>query len=105
MKDGKTNPFILGKRVTVSRTTQTLRISSTGYADDAMIYAENWGDIWAMNQWTREFCRTHGFKISPKTKYFISDYKGPGDPRWLPTVEGGGKFFPQDPNTEFRYLG
>jgi hypothetical protein len=54
---------------------KTLRISSTGYADDAMIYAENWGDIWAMNQWTREFCRAHGFKISPKTKYFISDYK------------------------------
>ena len=50
-----------------------------------------------MNQWTREFCRAHGFKISPKTKYFISDYKGPEDPRWLPTVE--------DPNTEFRYLG
>src|ERR1700742_299676 len=58
-----------------------------------------------MNQWTREFCRAHGFRISPKTKYFISDYKGLGDPRWLPTVEGGGKFYPQDPNTEFRYLG
>src|SRR5256885_6590045 len=29
-----------------------------------------------MNQWTREFCRAHGFKISQKTQYFISDCKG-----------------------------
>ena len=99
------NPPLLRKTGYRFSNNKTLRISSTGYTDDAMIYAENWGDIWAMNQWTREFCRTHGFKISPKTKYFISDYKGPGDPRWLPTVEGGGKFCPQDPNTEFRYLG
>ena len=45
---------------------KTLTISSTGYADDAMIYAETWDHIWTMNQWTREFCRAHGFKISQK---------------------------------------
>jgi hypothetical protein len=84
---------------------QTLRIASTGYADDAMIYAETWEHIWAMNMWTREFCRAHGFRISQKTKYFISDCKGPGDPRWLPTVDGEEKFYPKPPDTEFRYLG
>ena len=63
------------------------------------------GNIWAMNQWTREFCKAHGFKISQKTKYFISDCKGPNDLRWLPTVDGEGKFNPKPPDTEFRYLG
>ena len=82
-----------------------LTISSTGYADDAMIYAETWNHIWTMNQWTREFCRAHGFKISQKTKYFISDCKGPDDPRWLPTVDGEGKLYPKPPDIEFRYLG
>src|ERR1700710_3005783 len=58
-----------------------------------------------MNQWTREFCRAHGFRISQKTKYFISDCKGPGDPRWLATVDGEANFYPKPPDTEFRYLG
>ena len=83
---------------------KTLMISPQD-TDDAMIYAETWEHIWAMNQWTREFCRAHGFKISQKTKYFISDCKGLDDPRWLPTVDGEGKFNPKPPDTESRYLG
>ena len=47
----------------------------------------------------------HGFKISLKTKYFISDYQGKNDPRWLPSVDGKENILPSCPNTEFRYLG
>ena len=79
-------------------------VASTGYADDAMIYATVWADLWMMHQWSLEFCRAHGFKISPKTKYFISSYEGKADPRWLPGQDGQ-KILPQAPDTEFRYLG
>src|ERR1044072_3991925 len=66
-----------------------------------MIYAQCWEHIWKMHQWTLEFCRAHGFRISSKTKYFISSYEGQTDPRWLP-AEDGQKI---PPDTEFRYLG
>ena len=82
----------------------SLIVSSTGYADDAMIYAMSWEHIWKMHQWTLEFCRVHGFKISPKTKYLISNHKGESDPRWLPSQDGQ-RIVPLDPSTEFRYLG
>src|SRR5579872_7432253 len=74
-------------------------VSSTGYADDAMIYAMYWEHIWKMHQWTLEFCRVHGFRISPKTKYFISSYEGISDKRWLPT-ENEQKIIPLSPDTE-----
>ena len=73
-------------------------VASTGYADDAMIYATVWADIWMMHQWSLEL-----FNISPKTKYFISSYEGKPDPRWLPGQ--GQRILPQAPDTEFRYLG
>src|SRR5271155_3934149 len=69
-----------------------------------MIYAMSWEHIWKMHQWTLEFCRVHGFKISPKTKYFISNHKGESDPRWLPSQDEQ-RIVPLDPSTEFRYLG
>ena len=57
-----------------------------------------------MHQWTLEFCSAHGFRISSKTRYFISSYEGTSDPRWLPG-EDGQKISPLSPDTEFRYLG
>jgi len=63
----------------------SITVSSTGYADDSMIYATCWEQMWLMHQWTLEFCRAHGFRISPKTNYFISSYEGKSDRRWLPT--------------------
>ena len=69
-----------------------------------MIYALCWEHIWKMHQWTLEFCRVHGFRISSKTKYFISSYEGKYDPRWLPG-EDGQRILPLPPDTEFRYLG
>ena len=41
------NPLYFRKTGYRFSNNKTLRISSTGYADDAIIYAENWGDIWA----------------------------------------------------------
>src|SRR5579872_5731919 len=79
-------------------------VSSTGYADDAMIYATCWEHVWMMHQWTLEFCRVHGFRISPKTKYFISSYQGSDDPRWLPSGDGQ-RILPLAPDTEFRDRG
>ena len=71
-----------------------------------MIYATSWKEIWQMHQWTREFCRIHGFKInSTKTKFIISDYEGDKDTWWLPSVSGTEMIIPRPPETEFRYLG
>src|SRR5271168_2470346 len=57
-----------------------------------------------MHQWTLEFCRAHGFRISPKTKYFISSYEEKSDCTWLPAHDGQ-RILPLPPDTEFRYLG
>ena len=42
----------------------SIAVSSSGYADDAMIYAMSWEQIWMMHQWTLEFCKAHGFSGS-----------------------------------------
>jgi hypothetical protein len=100
------NPIYERKTGFVFSNSKTLRVASSGYADDAMIFASSWADIWSMHQWTREFCRVHGFNInSEKTKYVISDCKGENDPRWLPSVTGKERINPKPPKTEFRYLG
>ena len=80
----------------------TLIISSTGYADDTLIYCESWKEIWMMHEWMRDFCHAHGFQINAKkSKYIISDCKGAQDPRWLPSVDG----VPLSSSEQFRYLG
>ena len=59
-----------------------------------------------MHQWTREFCRVHGFKINnTKTKFIISDFDNKEETRWLPSVSGTERIIPIPPDTEFRYLG
>jgi len=70
----KNNPLYSTKTGYSFSNARDLRIASTGYADDAMIYASSWEEIWQMLQWTREFCRVHGFKINnTKTKFIISE--------------------------------
>ena len=59
-----------------------------------------------MHEWMRDFCHAHGFLINAKkSKYIVSDCKGPGDPRWLPSVNGIEKIFPLPSTEHFRYLG
>ncbi len=83
-----------------------LTISSTGYADDTMTYVASWQDQWKMHEWVREFCWVHHFKLNAvKCKYFISDYQGHDDPRWLLSVDGSEKITPLPPSKQFRYLG
>jgi hypothetical protein len=83
-----------------------LTVSSTGYADDTMTYAASWQDQWKMHEWVREFCWAHYFKLNAiKCKYFISDYQGPNDPRWLLSVDGKENITPLPPSKQFRYLG
>src|ERR1044072_6846658 len=45
--------------------------SSTGYADDAMIYTMSWEQIWKMHQWTLEFCRASVEKMAKKFPHFL----------------------------------
>ena len=81
-------------------------VPSTGYADDSMIYAEDWPSIWAMHQWVREFNRAHGLNFNVnKTHFLISNYKGPEDNRWIYSMDGKSKIEPSGPNFVFRYLG
>jgi hypothetical protein len=70
-----------------------LRIASCDYADDLLTFAELWEDEWMMHQ-----C-VHAVKINVnKCRYFISNWKE-NDPRWLPSVDGKSKIFPQPPST------
>jgi hypothetical protein len=83
-----------------------LRVASTGYADDTMTYCESWSEQWMMHEWVRDFCHAHGFRInSKKSKYFISDWGGVNDPRWLPSVDGLDRINPLPGSEPFRYLG
>ena len=79
-----------------------LCVSSTGYADDTLTYADSWSNQWKMHEWVREFCWVHHFRLNAiKCKYFISDYKGPQDPRWLPSVDGTERIIPLPPSKSF----
>src|SRR6185503_341003 len=82
------------------------RLSSTGYADDTLTYAESWRHQWMMHEWVRDFCRAHAFQINvKKSRYIISDCKGDNDPRCLYSVDGDEKIVPLPSSVHFRYLG
>lgn len=97
-----------------------LVISSLGYADDTMVFAETWSDVWKAHTWVREFCRAHNLSINwKKTRFFGSDWNGEKELRGLWPVQGD-KFdektstFPlqksqkivlRSPAESFRYLG
>src|SRR5689334_15400007 len=84
----------------------SLIVSSTGYADDTMTYAETWNDQWMMHEWVRDFCHAHSSTINAKkTKFIISNWKGEKDPRWLPSVDGKDQITPLPSSHQFRYLG
>jgi hypothetical protein len=92
----KANPLYNNRKMGyVFSNDPSLRIASTGYADDTMTYCESWQDQWMMHEWVRDFCHVHNFRINAKkSKYFISDWKGPNDPRWLSSVDGIDKIRP-----------
>jgi hypothetical protein len=84
-----------------------LTVTSCGYADDVMIFAESAEGLLAMHQWTREFFGAHAFKLNTKkTKLSCTSTSG------LEAVRG--RFFgvsgriaiaPIPANEDFRYLG
>jgi hypothetical protein len=47
-------------------------ISSRGYCDDTMITASNWETLQKMNEWTKQFCDRHHFKMNIKDKSFVT---------------------------------
>jgi hypothetical protein len=82
------------------------RVSSSGYADDMLIFAQTWEGVWTMHQWVLEFCKVHYFKINTsKCRYIISNCSGESDHRWLPSSDGKMPLRPTGPDTVFRYLG
>jgi hypothetical protein len=101
------NPLFRGLKTGYSFSNDpSLVVSSTGYADDTIIYCESWKEVWYMHEWMRDFCHAHGFGINAKkSKYIISDSKGAHDPRWLPSVDGNDKITPLISSDPFRYLG
>jgi hypothetical protein len=56
-----------------------LRITSSGYADDMIIYARSWRGIWEMHQWVREFCLAQ-VRVIPGGFFLLTD-KLPSCPR------------------------
>ena len=83
----------------------SLMVSSCGYADDLLTFAESWSGEWMMHQWVLDFCYVHAFNINvEKCRYIISNWIVE-DPRWLPSTDGVSKIIPQPPSTQFRYLG
>ena len=83
-----------------------LRATSSGYADDMLVYAQSWKGIWEMHQWVREFCLAHHWNINvDKCEFIISDCIGENDTRWLYSVDGRTPLRPKSPDTTFRYLG
>jgi ribonuclease HI len=103
----KSNPLYNNRKMGyVFSNDPRLRVASTGYADDTMTYCESWSEQWMMHEWVRDFCHAHGFRInSKKSKYFISDWGGVNDPRWLPSVDGLDRINPLPGSEPFRYLG
>jgi hypothetical protein len=83
-----------------------LIIPSSGYADDTLTYCESWTEQWMMHEWVRDFCHVHGFELNAnKSKFFLSDFQGSGDPRFLWSVDGLQKIVPRSSSEPFRYLG
>jgi len=79
-------------------------IISLGFADDIVVFAENWNNIFFIHEWIRSFIWAHGGDINiNKTNYLISN-ANKKDPRWLHSCDGNQQLIPTCSNS-FRYLG
>lgn len=64
-----------------------VRICSSGYADDSIVFAEDPRHLEMMHAWVREFFGAHSFKLNCKKTKLLSSYVGPCPPV-LPSVDG-----------------
>ena len=79
-------------------------IPSIGFADDVVMFAEGWEEIYGMHQWVLEFLDAHEGNLNGlKTVYIISNTKV-NDDRWLRTVDDAEPIKPVKADTTFRYL-
>jgi len=86
-------------------TQQDLVVSSTGYADDFMIFSETRDGIERMHAWVREFCGAHEMEINAKKTVFIATGCSVGQIPILVNVEGDQPIEPHDEDHFFKYLG
>lgn len=80
------------------------RISSCGYADDVIVFAESLRALEKMHTWTRSFFGAHCFKLNPIKTVFTSSRRPPSAFRLL-SVSGKTWATWTDSSTAFRYLG
>jgi hypothetical protein len=85
--------------------TEPLTVTSCGYADDVMIFAESVEGLLAMHQWTREFFGAHAFKLNTKkTKLTCTSGHNSMSGRFY-GVSGHKAIIPIPASEDFRYLG
>ena len=80
-------------------------VSSRGYCDDTMIVAEDITTLEKMNNWTKEFCDKHNFKMNIDRKSFITGRTAEGNEVETPVWWGEEKITRVDTKTPIRYLG
>jgi hypothetical protein len=87
------------------RNKERLRVSSCGYADDVLIFAESSEALLRMHNWTRAFFGAHSFKLNAtKTKLTTTAPLSAVEGQFL-SVNGRETVIPISPSTHFRYLG
>ena len=98
------NPISGGARDGYLFSNGKVRVASSGYADDTMIFSDSWEGIWRLHMWVCDFFMVHGFAInSDKTKFLVSDARD-GDTRVLFSPDGA-RIMPKGPGYVIRYLG
>jgi len=98
------NPYI-SKKMGYKFLSHHQRIASLGFADDIIIFAETWNDIYITHEWVKDFIHTHGGKINQnKTAYIISNGIE-NDKRWLHNCSGNEQIIPAGKDKYFKYLG
>ena len=82
-----------------------LTVTSCGYADDVLIFAESADSLLRMHEWTRSFFGAHSFKLNTKkTKLSSTGRLAVIKDRFL-GVNGSLAIIPIPPSQSFRYLG
>jgi len=99
------NPLCKYKSMGYKFATYNNNIASIGYADDLIVFNENWENNYYTHEWIRNFLSAHGGSLNAKkTIYLINNAFGNNDKRWLHNVEGDIPIYPSN-DTTIRYLG
>ena len=82
-----------------------LTVTSCGYADDVLVFAESADSLLRMHEWTRSFFGAHSFKLNTKKTKLTSTGKLALVKNRFLGVNGIHAIIPIPPTQSFRYLG